>query len=285
MHEPAQFSLTEFVPVGDGVFVARAEPDAVNAGVVVGRDGCLVVDTGSSPAQGAEIRAAAERVAGVPVVAAVVTHHHHDHLFGLGAFADVATYGHATLVASLEATRNLPGILGRLGLTPGDVELPSSPFNLAVTVDLGDRHVELVHFGPAHTPGDVVAIVPDAHVVFAGDLLEEPAPDFGEDCTVKGWPHALDGILGLLCADTVVVPGHGQPLDRDAAVLQRGEIAGVWAQAEHLVGRGVTAAQALANEEWSFPAETMATLLPLVYAQLAAEGKTPARRLPLLGGR
>lgn len=275
------FSLGEFRPVAEGIYRAIAEPAGVNIGLVVGDDEALVIDTGSSPEQGAEIRRAAERIAERPVGAAVVTHWHYDHLFGLAAFTDVDTYGHATVAAWLsrpecqEAAR-------ALAVDPAALIAPTRTFSLAATRDLGGRRVELVHFGRGHTDGDVVVIVPESGVIFAGDLVEQGrAPDFGTDCHLKEWPSAIDGILGLLAEDTLVVPGHGEPVDRIFAFTQRAEISAVYGQAEHLVARGVRQESAWEAGEWPFDEATIQAVLPLAYAQLAAEGKVPRTTLPL----
>lgn len=261
-------SLGQFETVTDRVHKAVADPDAVNIGLVVGSTGALVVDTGSSPAQGAAILEAARRTAGdVPVVAVVVTHHHHDHLHGLAAFAGIPSIGHAGLGGSAAA----------------GVALPERGIHLAAAVDLGDCRAEIVHFGPAHTPGDVVVVVPERHVVFAGDLLEQSGPpDVGPDTDLKAWPSALDGILGLLTPASVVVPGHGDPVDFDFAIRQRGEIAGTYAQAEELYRRGVPLAEAYAAAPWLWDEPTVTALLPHVYGRLAAAGVRPTRTLPLL---
>jgi glyoxylase-like metal-dependent hydrolase (beta-lactamase superfamily II) len=85
----------------------------------------------------------------------------------------------------------------------------------------GGRRVVLASFGPGHTDGDLVAHVPDAGVVFAGDLVEQGAPAAFEDSHPRLWPTAVDGILGL--APTVVSPGHGEPVDVDFVTAQRAE--------------------------------------------------------------
>ncbi len=277
-----QFSLTPFTELRPGVWRAVAEPAAVNIGLIVGSTGALVVDTGSSPAQGAQIREAAAAVAGVPLIGAVVTHGHFDHYYGLSAFDDLAGYGHETLSAALDAAQ-VAEEASELGFERSQLRPPNRPLALARMVDLGDRHVELVHFGRGHTAGDLVVVVPDAQVIFTGDLLEQSAPPaMGPDCFLKEWPAALDGILGLVRQDTLLVPGHGEPVDRVFAFTQRAEISAVYGQVEHLIGQGVKAEDALAAGDWPYDDDTIAAVLPIAYAQLAAEGKVPRPQLRLL---
>lgn len=277
-----QFSQTPFEELRPGIWRAVAQPAGVNIGLIVGATAALVVDTGSSPEQGARIRAAAEVVAGVPLVGAVATHSHFDHYYGLAAFDDLATYGHESLADALLAD-GLAAEATELGFTPDELRAPNRPLALARMVDLGGRHVEIVHFGRGHTAGDLVVIVPDAQVIFTGDLLEQSAPPaMGPDCFLKEWPTALDGILGLVREDTLLVPGHGDPVDRVFAFTQRAEISAVYGQVEYLIGQGVKADDALASGDWPFDDDIIAGVLPIAYAQLAAEGKVPRTRLPLL---
>jgi glyoxylase-like metal-dependent hydrolase (beta-lactamase superfamily II) len=49
---------------------------------------------------------------------------------------------------------------------------PTITFRRSMTLYLGKRRVELRHIGRAHTAGDIVAYVPDANVVFSGDIVE-----------------------------------------------------------------------------------------------------------------
>ncbi len=278
-----EFSLSEFAPIADRVWRAVAQPENVTIGVIAGDAGALVFDTGSTPAQGRAIREAAERVAGVPVVAAVASHHHVDHLFGLQAFADVATYGHTSVAASLDSNEALPDELARLGLTRDDLALPNRSFNLARTVDLGGRHVELVHFGPGHTPGDVLAIVPDARVVFAGDLVEEAGPpQVSAESSLAGWPKALDGLLAMFRHPWLIVPGHGEPVDREFVMIQRGTLAGIYLQLEYLFAQGALPDEALARGEWDYPIESFSDAVPGLYADLKARGKIGRPQLPVI---
>jgi len=284
-------SLSPFAELADGVHVAVAEPASVNIGLVVGSRAALLVDTGSHPDQGREVRAAAQAGAGgVPLAHVVVTHAHYDHLYGLAAFADLATWGHRGLApaaaADLAREASGPGedpTPGELGLTASDVALPSRTFGLAATVDLGDCQAELVHFGRGHTDHDVVVIVPGRGVVFAGDLLESAGPpSAGPDSWPAEWPRTLDGTLGTLRAHTRIVPGHGGALDRAGAFIQRAELAFVAAKAEQLYGRGVPAGGVWdAADDWPWGREAVESFVTRSYARLAQAGRRPGRNLPL----
>ncbi|WP_232547664.1 MBL fold metallo-hydrolase [Propioniciclava soli] len=280
------FSLGPFIPVADRVFVAVAEPEAVNIGLVVGTTGALVIDTGSTPAQGAAILAAARAVAGdVPVTHVVVTHAHVDHHGGLGGFASVSSHAHRGLASAIARTGEQHDLLRDLGLTADDLVAPTHTFSLATTLDLGDAHAEVVHFGRGHTDHDAVVIVPARKVVFAGDLLEQSAfPSVGEDSFLAEWPRTLDGTLGTLRRDTVIVPGHGSVMDQSGAFIQRAELAWLESQAGTLWDAGTAAADAWpTTDEWPLTRQEAEAALTVRFAQYAAAGRPRARTLPLLG--
>ena len=217
---------TSWTELAARVWVGVVEPDAVNVGLVAGRDGAVLVDCGSSPAQGAAIRVAAEEHAGVPITGVVVTHWHHDHAFGLAAFADLDTIGHESVPERLGSDA-AAAEASRLGLDPQTLTPPSRTLSLVAAVDLGgDRRVEIVHLGRAHTDGDVVVVVPGTDVIFAGDLIESSGPpQSGPDSSVAEWPNALDALIGLMTDDTRAVPGHGDPVDREFVFQARGQAA------------------------------------------------------------
>ena len=143
--------------------------------------------------------------------------------------------------------------------------------------------VELVHPGRGHTGGDLVVRVPDADVLLAGDLVEESTlrqgvPGFGADCFPMEWPLTLDIVLGLLTSGSVVVPGHGAPVDRDFVENQRNEIGIVAETIRDLATRGVPVAEALDAAEWPFPREELAHAVRRGYEHLPRSQK----RLPLV---
>jgi glyoxylase-like metal-dependent hydrolase (beta-lactamase superfamily II) len=223
-----------WVDVADGVLARRHEQLDQTLGLVVGQERCLVVDTGTDEVHGAEWAAAVRAVTPLPWTV-VVTHAHFDHFCGTAAFVPCPVWAHpgcrTAMVSSAEHRRDWVDRYEREGepelarrLAGARVVLPTRFVDDRVTLDLGGRVVELVHPGPAHTDHDVFAHVPDARVVFAGDLVEQGAPaSVGPDAHPDRWPAALDVLLAL--SPEVVVPGHGDTVDAAFVRTQRAELA------------------------------------------------------------
>jgi len=224
-----------WIEVAGGVFARRYRELDQTLGLVVGGDGCLVVDTGTDETHGAEFAAAVREVTALPWTV-VITHAHFDHFFGTAAFLPCAVWAHELCAVAMADSddhrrdwveryreQGRPEPARRLA----DARLvpPSDLLTDRVRVDLGGRVVDLVHPGPAHTDHDVMVHVPDAEVVFAGDLVEQgAAPSVGPDADVTRWPVALDLLLSL--EPRTVVPGHGEPVDAGFVRAQRDELAG-----------------------------------------------------------
>jgi glyoxylase-like metal-dependent hydrolase (beta-lactamase superfamily II) len=261
--------------VASGVYVCRAEPAAVNLGLIIGSEAALVVDTGSSPAQGRLVRDAASRVTAIPVGAAAATHWHYDHCFGMAGFADLETFAHESVRERLTAPE-AARVAADLGVEVDTLVLPSREIAVAAAVDLGRRRVELVYLGPGHTEGDVVAVVPDADIVFAGDLIESAgAPWYGSDSYPHDWPTTLDSVIGLMTEKTIAVPGHGDPVGREFVFEQRGRVAAVSTEIRRLAESGVPESQALDTGSWPFPVAQLADGIRPGYRHLAFEGRKP----------
>lgn len=257
--------MVEFNEVADRVWVARHTWCDVNVTAVGSGAGLLVVDSFGSAAAGRELVEALRGLGAGDVVAVVNTHAHFDHVLGNAAlreaYGPVPVHGHEDLAAEAAARdpRQDPALADdprREEALASDLVLPDHTFSSMSFVDLGDRFVELVHPGPAHTGADVVVRVPDADVVVAGDLVEESAPpSYGPDSHPLGWPVALDLLAGMLTAGTVVVPGHGAVVDREFVAHQRAETGVVAETLRDLVARHVPVDQALEVADWPFPRE------------------------------
>jgi glyoxylase-like metal-dependent hydrolase (beta-lactamase superfamily II) len=282
--------MTSFTEIGDRVWVARHEWYDVNITAVEGESGVLVVDTHASSEAAREVIDALRKVTRRPVTALVNTHDHFDHWFGNTAFTeaygDVPITAHETCVELMASSGPVVQQEAATWTDPRGAEVAAAPllpatrsFSSASTVDLGDRLVELVHPGRGHTAGDLVVRIGDADVVLAGDLVEESAdPSYGSDCYPLEWPGALDFVLGLVGPGTVVVPGHGAPVDNDFVAEQHDSIAIVAQTIQDLAGRGVSADRALEEGEWPFPRTSLEHAVRRGYEQLPRS----ARQLPLL---
>jgi glyoxylase-like metal-dependent hydrolase (beta-lactamase superfamily II) len=116
--------------------------------------------------------------------------------------------------------------------------------------------VEIAHLGSGHTEGDLVVVVPDADLLFVGDLVESsPTPDtgapwWGPDSVPHAWGATLDGVIGLMTGTTRAVPGHGDVVDREFVFGTRGRVAAVSGELTRLVESGVAESDALASGSW-----------------------------------
>jgi glyoxylase-like metal-dependent hydrolase (beta-lactamase superfamily II) len=230
--------MKPLVEVAADVFVLRYPVLDVNATLVLGGEVAVVVDTLSTDAQAGELLAAVRAITPLPLVL-VNTHAHFDHCFGNGVLADDCPGGgiwaHETAAAALrERSESLqrewyaewlptnPELAQ--GLAAVAVRPPDRTVHTLSTMDIGGRAVELRHFGRGHTDGDLVVSVPDADVLLAGDLVEEGAPPSFGDAYPLDWPETVAEMLQLAMPTTVVVPGHGAPVNLDFVRAQHEEL-------------------------------------------------------------
>jgi len=228
-------------PIAPGVLRRRLPGLELNVAVVTGRDGVLLVDTGSHEREGALLLSSLARelpTHALPdrIVAVVNTHGHFDHCFGnaavLRAFPDARVWGHEGLPAHLarhggQAREDAirygyePELVGAVSLVPPTDLVPD---RAAVTIDLGGREVVLYSPGRGHTGHDLVVHVPDSDVLIAGDLVEESGPpQFGTDAHADAWSATLGRVREL--GARVWIPGHGAVVDEEFVIRQNRWIA------------------------------------------------------------
>ena len=278
---PSAAELGDWREIADGVHLLVAEPASVNLSLVVGSDKAVVVDAGSSPAQGRALRAAVGAVTDRELRAVVATHWHFDHAFGLAGFDGVQTVAHESVRSRLASEDAAEGA-ARLGFSAAELALPTRELALAAAFDLGGgRRVEVAHLGRGHTDGDLLVVVPDADLVFAGDLIESAGPpSYGPDSFPHEWAATLDGLIGLMTSTTRAVPGHGEPVDREFVFGQRGRIAAVSGEITRLAGLGVPVEEAESRGDWALPFSSVRPGLAAGYSQ-ARRAFPRQRPLPL----
>ncbi|GGX70762.1 MBL fold metallo-hydrolase [Streptomyces hiroshimensis] len=222
-----------------GVARRRMPTWDATVGVVAGSTGVLLVDTGSTVAEGAELGREVRELFGRGVTHIALTHPHFDHVFGTAAFPGAEVYGAvgaAELMRRESEELRLDG--ERYGLAPEAAAeaverlvTPRHPVSGELTLDLGGgRQALLANLGPGHTAHDLAVFVAGSggapEVVFCGDLVEESGePQAGPDALPHRWPAALDRLLALGGEDAVYVPGHGAVVDAAFVRAQRDALA------------------------------------------------------------
>jgi glyoxylase-like metal-dependent hydrolase (beta-lactamase superfamily II) len=208
------FTLTK---IAFRVFAAIDDPKAKqraysNAGFVIGEDGVIVIDTLTGDAAAGHLLKQIRALTPLPVTSVVNTHYHGDHVAGNRIFSDAG----ARILAHRNVHRWIYSEnLRMLGDKPNPDLItyikrfvaPTIGYTGAVDLYSGSRLVQVRSF-PGHTGGDSVIIVPDAKVVFAGDLLwKDMLPNTVDGSTVA-WIQTLDTLSGTY-ADYTFIPGHG----------------------------------------------------------------------------
>lgn len=206
----------------------------VTVGLVRGRTGAMLVDTGTTLTEAAAIEADAQRLAGCPVSHIVLTHKHFDHVLGASLFSEAEIYCAPEVVEYLTSSSNqLRDDAVRYGADPAEIDRAIAAARRPqhaiydASVDLGGRTVVISHLGRGHTDADLVVVAPgvddgDPVVVFTGDLVEQSAdPAIDSDSDLAAWPATLDRLLTIGGPRAIYVPGHGTVVDAEFIRWQR----------------------------------------------------------------
>jgi glyoxylase-like metal-dependent hydrolase (beta-lactamase superfamily II) len=212
-----------FSEIDTGLYAFTAEGDP-NSGVIVGDDGVMVIDAQATPVMAREVIDRVAKVTDKPVKYVLLTHYHAVRVLGASAYAG------AEILAS-DTTRGLivergrqdmeseigrfPRLFRAVESIPG-LTWPTQTFSSAMSVWLGRREVRIMHLGRGHTAGDVIAAVPDAGVVFSGDLVEYHSACYCGDAHFADWPATLDRLADM--APKALVPGRGAALENPQVV-------------------------------------------------------------------
>src|SRR5436853_2425799 len=272
----------QLVKVADGVYAAIAKPGGLasgNAGFVIGDDGVLIFDTFFTPAAIEELIGEIQSLTKLPIKYAVNSHYHLDHTGGNQVLAErgvpIIAHDNVLIWQTTKNKRFLPApedlqkrkadAAKQLSEIPEDqkdkraqlerqirrydammsIKLtnPTKTFGSGtMRLKLGKREVILATL-PGHTGGDVFAYVPDANVVFTGDLgWSKTLPNL-VDATVNDWIPTLDKIL-IQYPTARFVPGHGTVADAADIKDFRDYLDDLRARVKQGIANGLTVDQA-----------------------------------------
>jgi glyoxylase-like metal-dependent hydrolase (beta-lactamase superfamily II) len=228
-----------------------------NCGLVVSGDQALLIDTQFDlPLTRALLDAIECELPQIAIATVVTTHANGDHCWGNQLLGDAEIIGSASSaygmadeiqpdqLAALSGAGSpdtplgayLRRHFGAFDFTGVRVTPPTRTFTGRLDVMVGERRVELIEVGSAHTDGDVIVHIPDAGVVFAGDILFVGGHPIMWTGPVENWIAACDRIVAT-AADRIV-PGHGPVTDPAGVVVFRGYLEWVAQRAQQAYAAG-----------------------------------------------
>jgi glyoxylase-like metal-dependent hydrolase (beta-lactamase superfamily II) len=221
--------------LGDGLY-AYLQPDGgwgwSNAGLISAEGTSLLIDTLFDLDLTRDMLDAMKAVTDhSPIGQAFNTHGNGDHWFGNGllpegipivasarAIEDMRTVPPAAvhmLFNEFDLGREFDAFakrtMRRFDFASVTGRLPTDSFENDHKLAVGDRTVQLIEVGPAHTQGDSIAYVPDADTVFTGDILFIGGTPMMWAGPIDNWLTACDRIIELNAK--TIVPGHGPVTD------------------------------------------------------------------------
>jgi cyclase len=284
--------------VGDGLY-AYLQPDGSwgwsNAGLVVDGERTLLIDTlFDLELTGQMLRAMRRAVpAAANIDTLVNTHANGDHCYGnqlVGGARIVASERTAAEMvelppAAMAALVEQAPEMGELGAFFLDcfgafdfrgieLMLPQQTFSGKLTVAVGDRELELIDVGPAHTRGDTLVHAPRERVLFSGDILFSGAHPIAWAGPVSNWIGACERILAMDLE--LIVPGHGPLATPDAVRELKAYFEYLYEEARRCRAEGMTAleaARAIALDRWADwgEAERLVVNIANIYGELEGD--------------
>ncbi|MDE2915534.1 MAG: MBL fold metallo-hydrolase [Paracoccaceae bacterium] len=237
-----------FSEIGRDLWAFTAEGDP-NSGVIIGDDSVMVVEAQATPRLAELVIERVREVTDKPITHLVLTHYHAVRVLGASAYgagqvimsdvarAMVAERGREDWDSEFQ---RFPRLFEGHESIPG-LTWPTTTFSDSMTVYLGNRRVDLMHLGRAHTAGDIVIWVPDEQVMFTGDIVEFRSACYCGDGHFADWDGTLDAVDSW--RPLAVAPGRGGALvgrDQVEAAVEstRDFLRSTYLPAERVAARG-----------------------------------------------
>lgn len=217
----SQGDMTEkkitFSEVGEGLYAFTAEGDP-NSGVIIGDESVMIIEAQATPRLAKKVIECVRTVTDKPISHVVLTHYHAVRVLGASAYgADQIIMSDTARSMVVERGQEdwdsefqrFPRLFEGHESIPG-LTWPTTTFSESMTVYLGNRRVDLMHLGRAHTAGDAVIWVPDQEVMFTGDIVEYHSACYCGDGHFSDWDETLGNIASF--QPRSIAPGRGDAL-------------------------------------------------------------------------
>jgi glyoxylase-like metal-dependent hydrolase (beta-lactamase superfamily II) len=206
-----------FTEIGKDLWAFTAEGDP-NTGVIIGEDSVMIVDAQATPRLANMVVEKIRTVTDKPIKYVVLTHYHAVRVLGASAYgADEILMSETARSMVVERGQEdwdsefgrFPRLFQGHESIPG-LTWPTMTFSDRMSLYMGKRRVDLMFLGRGHTAGDIVAHVPDANVMFTGDLVEYHSACYCGDAHFADWPDTLEEIRDFEL--DAIAPGRGDAL-------------------------------------------------------------------------
>lgn len=243
-----------FTEIGDGLYAFTAEGDP-NTGVIIGDDSVMIVEAQATPRLARKVIECVQSVTDKPISHLVLTHYHAVRVLGASAYGarEIIMSDTARAMVAERGQEDWDSEFARFPrLFEGHEEIPgltwpTTTFSDAMTVYLGNRRVDIMHLGRAHTAGDTVIWVPDQEVMFTGDIVEYHSACYCGDGHFNDWPETLATIADF--EPKAIAPGRGDALVGEEMVSKaisntKDFVRSTYKPVERVVARGGTLKEA-----------------------------------------
>ena len=212
-----------FSEIGPDLYSFTTEGDP-NSGIIIGDESVMVIDAQATPRMAQQVIEKVRGVTDKPIKYVTLSHYHAVRVLGASA------YDASEIIASEKCRAMIhergqedwdseygrfPRLFQDADSIPG-LTWPTVTFREKMTLQMGKRRVDLMQLGRAHTAGDIVAWVPDANVMFSGDIVEAHSACYCGDGHFDEWPGTLSAIRSF--TPQALMPGRGDAVLGPTAV-------------------------------------------------------------------
>ena len=202
--------------INESIYVLKSEGGGVvsgNVGVCIGKDGTFIIDDSFAKLSD-KFKNTISKLTDKKVNFVVNTHFHFDHTDGNESFGkDGAIIISQTNSRSRMMEDIVFPLFKKRQNAYSEVGLPKITLDEALRFHYNGHTINILHFGPAHTDGDLVIQFKESNVVHLGDLLIDygfPFIDVPNGGSVNGFVETLEKISNMINDETVIIPGHGE---------------------------------------------------------------------------
>ena len=233
-----------------GIDPSHEDATGGRIGVLAGPDGILMID--SQYAQlNEKVLAAVRKIDSGPIRFLVNTHIHRDHTAGNAFFArqGAVIFAREELRDGMVRLSQAPNAASNPVANPDGFPVVTYGMGPPVKIHMNGEVVDFIPIRAAHTGGDTNIKFEKANVLFIGDFYRNygyPFIDINNGGSLKGMLEGLDLTMQSADANTVIVPGHGTLIKRDAIAPYREMILEVTDKVHEMVRQGKTLQDVLA---------------------------------------